>query len=213
MTGARTAMQRAFAEDDRHRLDEDQVVVLGELAARVRELIEAAVLTDIELDEVEAVTAEVATLTQRLRAARRAEPPVADIDGHGMVRQLASPVIGKLNPIAPPIDIEALPDGTARTSYTLSTVYEGPPGYVHGGVSAMVLDHLLGCAAMLNGTPGMTASLSLSYRRPTPHGVPLVAEAKVVRVEGRKTYVDGRILDPDGRTTVEASAMFIMPRR
>ena len=45
MTGAEASHARVFAEEDRHGLDEDQVMVLGELAARVRELIEAAVMT------------------------------------------------------------------------------------------------------------------------------------------------------------------------
>jgi uncharacterized protein (TIGR00369 family) len=108
--------------------------------------------------------------------------------------------------------MRADPDGTVRSSFTLNAVYEGPPSYVHGGVSAMVLDHLLGMAAAANGTPGMTASLELHYRRPTPWGVPLTAEGKVTRTEGRRTWADGRIKDPEGKTTVEATAMFIMPR-
>jgi uncharacterized protein (TIGR00369 family) len=95
----------------------------------------------------------------------------------------------------------------------LTALYEGPPGFVHGGISALVLDQLLGAAALANGTPGMTATLETSYRRPTPHGVPLVAEARAVRSEGRTTWVTAEIRRPDGKVTVEATGTFIMPLR
>jgi predicted thioesterase len=77
----------------------------------------------------------------------------------------------------------------------------------------MVLDQALGMAAAVSGTPGMTATLETRYRRPTPLGVPLAVEAKASRVEGRKVYASGTISGPDGRVTVEATAMFVMPDR
>jgi acyl-coenzyme A thioesterase PaaI-like protein len=213
MTGAGAAMQRVFVTREQHALGPGQEDLLAGLAARVRELIEAVVLTDVELAEVAEVAGEVAKLTARLSAVRRVAPPIAQLDGQGLVRQLASPVSGRLNPIAPPVEMRAQPDGSVRCEFTLSAVYEGPPGFVHGGVSALILDQLLGSAAAANGTPGMTATLDLRYRRPTPYGVPLAAEARTVRVEGRKTYVDAVISGPDGKPTVEATAMFIMPQR
>ncbi|MGK5552165.1 PaaI family thioesterase [Actinomadura kijaniata] len=192
-------------------LADDQIAALAGLAARVRALTDAVVHTRVPADEIAAVSAEVAALTDRLSAVRGEAPPIGSHDGTG--RALASPVSGPLNPIAPPVDIEPLPGGGARAAFTLGGVYEGPPAFVHGGVSAMILDQLLGVAAAANGTPGMTATLDLRYRRPTPYGVPLTAEARVARVEGRKTWVDASITAPDGRTTVEATAMFVMPAR
>ncbi|MDL4771565.1 MULTISPECIES: PaaI family thioesterase [Thermomonosporaceae] len=211
MSGAEAAMQRAMVAREPHAMDEDQVAVLAGLAARVRELIEAVVLTGAPKEEVADVSAEVALLTARLSAVRRDAPPIAELGANGLVRQLAGPVGGPLNPVAPPVDIQILPDGTARAEFTLSAVYEGPPSFVHGGVSALVLDQVLGVAAAANGTPGMTATLELRYRRPTPYGARLTVEAKAVRAEGRKTFVDGRVIGPDGRTTVEATAMFVIP--
>ncbi|MFF5259331.1 PaaI family thioesterase [Actinomadura viridis] len=212
MSGAGAAMRRVYVTQERHHLEDSQVEALAGLAARVRELAEAVVHTDIGEEELAAVTAEIAVLTGRLSAARRERPPVAALGDGGIVRQLASPVSGVLNPIAPPVEMEIGPDGTVRAAFTLNALYEGPPTFVHGGVSAMVLDQMLGVAASANGTPGMTATFDLRYRRPTPYGVQLTAEARVTRVEGRKTWAGGRILDPEGRTTVESTAMFVMPR-
>ena len=48
--------------------------------------------------------------------------------------------------------------------------YEGPPGHVHGGVSAMVLDHVLGEAASDGKNPRLTGTISLRYGRATRLG-------------------------------------------
>jgi uncharacterized protein (TIGR00369 family) len=122
-------------------------------------------------------------------------------------------VTGEANPVAPPIKIATTPGGTARTEFTLGPVYQGPPGAVHGGVCAAILDSLLGSAAAAWGRPGMTARLTLSYLRPTPLGVPLVAEAWIRGVERRTTIVDGRILNQRGEVTVEATGEFSLPLR
>jgi uncharacterized protein (TIGR00369 family) len=211
MSGAGAAIVRSHLERERNTLPPSRVAALSVLADRVRELTEAVVHTAVDDGELAALSAEVAALTERLSAARHPHPPFGDAT-HGIERQLGNPVSGRLNPLAPPIDVEVLPDGTARAVFTLSAVYEGPPTFVHGGVSALILDQLLGVAASASGTPGMTATLELRYRRPTPLGVPLTAEAKSTGAEGRKSWADGRILDPDGRTTVEATAMFVTPR-
>src|SRR5258705_10620210 len=125
MTGAGAAMQRVFVTREQHALGPGQEDLLAGLAARVRELIEAVVLTDVELAEVAEVAGEVAKLTARLSAVGRVAPPIAQLDGQGLVRQLASPVSGRLNPIAPPVEMRAQPDGSVRCDFTLSAVYEG----------------------------------------------------------------------------------------
>ncbi|MVZ99503.1 PaaI family thioesterase [Actinomadura sp. LD22] len=200
------------AMTERHTLGEDEAAPLAGLAARVRELIEAAVLTDVGRDEARAVADEIAALTERLRAVRRDAPPFLVTGAHRIDRQAGNPVSGPLNPVAPPVDLDATADGIVRGEFTLNDVYEGPPSYVHGGVSAMVLDQALGMAAAQTGVGGMTATLELRYRRPTPLGMPLTVEAKASRVEGRKIYASGTITGPDGRVTVEATAMFVTPQ-
>ncbi|MFG2086597.1 MULTISPECIES: PaaI family thioesterase [unclassified Spirillospora] len=198
---------------ERQELGDDEVTARAALAARVRELAEAAVLTGAGAAEAAAVADEIEALTARLAVGRRGAPPYVTSSEGIMERHTANPVNGTLNPFAPPVDLKVTPDGTVRAEFTLSPLYEGPPSYVHGGVSAMVLDQALGMAAAASGTPGMTATLELRYRRPTPLGVPLVVEARFSRVEGRKVHASGSITGPDGRVTVEATAMFIMPTR
>src|SRR5208282_368492 len=88
-------------------------------------------------------------LRERIRGI--AEPASVD-DLMGGVRMF-NPVIGAGNPIAPPMRIKIGEDG-AEGWCTLGHAYEGPPMYGHGGVSAMLLDQLLGHAAAVSGRPG-----------------------------------------------------------
>ncbi len=127
----------------------------------------------------------------------------------GITRAWGNAVVGLRNPIAPPLTI-VHDDGLAWSDFTLSAAYEGPPSLVHGGVSALILDQLLGEAASAAGKPGMTGTLTLRYRRATPLGA-LRAEAHVERVEGIKTYVVGHIADAEG-VCVEAEGVFILPK-
>jgi Thioesterase superfamily len=93
---------------------------------------------------------------------------------------------------------------------TLGHAYEGPPMYGHGGVSAMLIDQLLGHAAAASGHPGVTTELSVRYRRPVPLDVPLRIWGRVIETEGRRVSAAGGITtaaEPDV-PLVEAEARF-----
>lgn len=124
-----------------------------------------------------------------------------------------SPAIGAMNPIAPPLTFwvegeEVLGEGI------MGAAYNGPPTAVHGGMVAMILDELLGCAAMVSERGGFTGTLTVRYLSPTPVGVPLKLRGAVTRSEGRKAWAEGGIWADDVKTA-EAEGIFIqaaMPR-
>lgn len=123
-----------------------------------------------------------------------------------------SPVQGASNPLAPPLRLEHRVDDEGRVTIvgtaTFSAAYEGPPGCVHGGFIAAAFDEVLGSAQSLSGNPGMTANLSINYKRPTPLFEEIVFEAELLRVEGRKIFTSGRSLH-NGRVTAEGTGLFI----
>jgi hypothetical protein len=80
------------------------------------------------------------------------------------------------------------------TEFEVGAAYEGPAGHVHGGVCALVLDHVLGATAHQPGRPAVTGTLTIRYLRGTPLG-PLRAEAHVSRSQGVKTFAVGQIYD------------------
>jgi acyl-coenzyme A thioesterase PaaI-like protein len=121
-----------------------------------------------------------------------------------------NPVTGFRNAIAPPLVVHEDPDGLWWSEFELGEQYQGPPGWVHGGVLAMVLDQLLGEAASDGLTkPLFTGTITLRYLRGTPLGR-LRAEAAIERTDGYKTFVSGHMSDAAGKT-VEAEGIFIKP--
>jgi acyl-coenzyme A thioesterase PaaI-like protein len=185
--------------------------VFGALARSTRELLEAQLLTEVDLDVAREVAAEIDALTARLRKQARTEPIGIEVGADGRTRAHGNAVIGLRNPVAPPLHVQRTPDGKAWSTFHLGPQYEGPPGLVHGGVSALLLDQLCGEAAAAGGSPGMTGRLTLHYRRPTPLGE-LSGEAWIDHVEGYKTTVKGHLKDVEGNPTVEAEGLFILPR-
>jgi hypothetical protein len=121
-----------------------------------------------------------------------------------------NPVTGFRNAIAPPLVVHEDPDRLWWSEFELGEQYQGPPGWVHGGVLAMVLDQLLGEAASDGLTkPLFTGTITLRYLRGTPLGR-LRAEAAIERTDGYKTFVSGHMSDAAGKT-VEAEGIFIKP--
>jgi acyl-coenzyme A thioesterase PaaI-like protein len=86
--------------------------------------------------------------------------------------------------------------------------------HVHGGVSAMLLDQVLGHASAATGSPGVTTELSVRYLRPVPLDVPLRVWGRVVEAAGRRTAVVGVIttVAEPGVPLVEAEARFLKLR-
>ncbi|MEV7432033.1 PaaI family thioesterase [Nocardioides sp. NPDC092400] len=178
----------------------------------VRELVDATIRTTVDPDTIRAAQAEVEAITARLRDSQ-IDGSIGAHFGHGRARQpWGNTVVGVRNPVAPPLDPQPAGDrlGEVRAEVVLGAAYEGPPGLVHGGVSSLLLDQMLGNAAAAARKPGMTAYLTVTYRQPTPLG-PLRLEAWVERTEGHKTWARGHVIGPDG-PTVEAEGLFVLPR-
>ncbi|WP_109470309.1 PaaI family thioesterase [Mycolicibacter nonchromogenicus] len=182
----------------------------GPLAQAVRGLIDATIRTQADEATVREVTAQVQQLTERLRAGTLSESPGLRYVVDGRPLAWGNAVVGLRNPIAPPLVIQHGENGHCWADFHLGAAYEGPPSLVHGGVSALVLDHVLGEAASDGLTkPNYTGTITVKYLRGTPLG-PLHAEASIYRRDGVKTYARGHISDADG-VTVEADGVFITP--
>jgi acyl-coenzyme A thioesterase PaaI-like protein len=119
-----------------------------------------------------------------------------------------SPMIGLANPLAPPLTIGRKDDRHAHATGVFGSAYEGPPGSVHGGFVAAAFDEVLGYVQSLSGAPGMTGTLQVVYRSPTPLHTPLLFEATLERVEGRKIFTSAR-LEANGQLCAEATGIFI----
>jgi len=203
-------VQYTMVEMDEAELEQERVV-FGGLADSVRALADASLRTTVQPEVATEVRAEIDRLTGRLAAEQIPGNFGVSLSSSGMVRGHGNAVVGLRNPVAVPLHIEKSEDGRAWSSFHLGALYEGPPGCVHGGVLALVLDQLLGEAGAAGGAPGMTGTLTLRYEQNTPLG-DCSAEAWIDRVEGVKTFVVGELRRADGETTVRAEGIFILPR-
>ena len=163
----------------------------------------------VAAEVVERLTGDMAVGASTRRRIR--QPP--DADRPTVEYFPTSPIAGILNPVAPPVRLEVVdgvdgaPPEIAATAY-FDYPYEGPPSCVHGGVIAATFDEILGAANMVSGNPGMTGTLTVRYRKPTPLRSELRLEARFVRREGRKIHTWAGMYHGDV-LTAEADGLFI----
>ena len=101
-------------------------------------------------------------------------------------------------------------DGGVYADFHLGAAYEGPPGHVHGGVAALILDHVLGEAA--SSRRQAAAHRHHHDALPAHHAARRSARPRRDRSHrGRQDLRFGHLADADG-VTVEAEGVFIQPR-
>jgi acyl-coenzyme A thioesterase PaaI-like protein len=210
-----TVLRRALSSGDgyvHHDRRKAMTSAHDSLTASVRRLIDATIRTEVSAAAIAAATDKIEAATAHLSDSLIPGSFGVQATPDGRSIALGNVVIGQRNPVAPPLTIHHDADGTVHTEFVLGAAYEGPPGHVHGGVCAMILDHVLGATAHQPGKPAVTGTLTLRYARGTPLGQPLRAQAHVVRIDGAKTFAVGHIAGSDG-VTVEAEGVFIHPKR
>ncbi|MGW0712069.1 PaaI family thioesterase [Streptomyces sp. NPDC002643] len=189
---------------------------IAALGHELRLLVDAVVRTTAPAEVLRGVAEGVRRITGRLTGGRRARGEVPVVDEFPGEPRMYSPVTGAGSPLAPPMLVTP-GDGGLVGLCALGIAHEGPPGYVHGGMSAMLLDELMGRACGAAGHHAMTVSLRTRYHRPVPVDTPLRVFARVTGAEDRKIFVEGSISregDRDGDTApvlVTGEAVFVSP--
>ena len=162
------------------------------LAAAVRTLITDSFLSTAGVESIEEAQRNVEAAI-RLVGAPGGIAGSAAAESHFSDR---SPFYGVMNPISMPMqmsqDLTIGEFGAVIGTATFTEQYEGPPGHIHGGFIAAAFDEVLGMAQSLTGRPGMTGTLTIKYRAPTPLNTPIVFKGWVERVDGRKIFTKGQ---------------------
>jgi len=192
---------------------ERQLAVYRPFTDAVRRLIDAGIRTGVDEATIAEAQAAIESVTDRLVAVQHNSTSTLRNVDTGRPLAYTNPAVGVRNAIAPPMEIHhegGEGDGRCWAEFELGLPYEGPPGLVHGGICALVLDHILGEAASDGLTkPHFTGTITLRYVRGTKQG-PVRAEAWIDRVDGVKTFARGTLSDVDG-VSVEADGIFIRP--
>jgi len=110
-----------------------------------------------------------------------------------------------------PVDLRIAEDGRIHGTTLFRRFHLGRNGAVHGGSLAHLFDSLLGFTAfkLSESQKQRTAYLHVNYRQIVPIDQELLVDAGIDRIEGRKIFVEGRLLDGD-TVLCEAEALFVM---
>jgi hypothetical protein len=192
-----------------------------ELVARVRELVDAVVLTDVSPEVRAAAAARIADITRELNAAAREHHLLLVRHPDGRVESLTQAGSGRLNPQSPPLEWIHRPtepppgtepaavEVTARCTFTAR--HAGSPGRVHGSVLAGVLDEVTGIAIRAAGAGGMTVALNVSLKGAVPLETSADIAARYTGGEGRKSYATGEVTVA-GAVVATASVIYVAER-
>ena len=88
---------------------------------------------------------------------------------------------------------------------------QGPPGHVHGGAMAAVLDEAMGGVCWMNGHRTVAARISVSFLEMLKLATETIVESRIERVDGRKVYLRATLLDGEQRVA-ESDGLFIVLR-
>ncbi|HEY1013205.1 MAG TPA: PaaI family thioesterase [Herpetosiphonaceae bacterium] len=128
-----------------------------------------------------------------------------------MDRQLDSQacfVCGKGNPQGLQLDF-FVEENRVSTTFQPTTVHQGWPGFVHGGIISAILDEVIGRAGFLIDAWTMTGRLEIRFRSPAPIDQPITFVGSIVRDRGRALEMEGFAQLPDGTVVAEGRGLYM----
>jgi len=102
-----------------------------------------------------------------------------------------------------------LGDRRSWTDLTLDPRFEGWSGIAHGGIVATLLDEVMAWSLVAEDNWGVTARMSIDYKRPVPIDQPIRAEGWVVRTRRRLIDAAGQVTDGEGTVLATAQAVYL----
>ena len=182
------------------------------LASATRALNEKLVSTDIDPELAAALTEKIEGLAAELSLAQQVTGLVdmAKRGQRGTIDDVMGELVsvgGRSHPCSPELRWQEASNRITGT-VKFSQAFEGPPGHVHGGWVAGVLDHLMGMTHVRTGHPGMTGGLSVRYLKPTPLNQRIEVSAQATELDDKRTEVNAEMRFGE-TTTATAEAIFV----
>ena len=181
------------------------------LASATRALNEKLVSTDIDPELAAALTEKIEGLAAELSQAQQVTGLVdmAKRGQRGTIDDVMGELVsvgGRSHPCSPELRWQEASNRITGT-VKFSQAFEGPPGHVHGGWVAGVLDHLMGMTHVRTGHPGMTGGLSVRYLKPAPLNQVIEVSAQATELDDKRTEVKAEMRFGE-TTTATAEAIF-----
>lgn len=103
---------------------------------------------------------------------------------------------------------------TASAEFTPGENFQGWAGYVHGGITACVLDEAMGWVAMFAGTNNVTAKMQVRFKQMLPVGRTYLVSCTLSKQTSRLIETTARLSGKDGTVFAEGtSVQFVVSQR
>lgn len=94
----------------------------------------------------------------------------------------------------------------AEVWFSIATA--GPPGHVHGGCQAAVLDEMMGSTGWHHGYPVVAAKIEVEFLEMVPVNAQYSLRGRITSVENRKIYIEAELFDKM-KTYARSKGLFI----
>jgi uncharacterized protein (TIGR00369 family) len=96
------------------------------------------------------------------------------------------------------------------TELTLERPFEGWDSIAHGGIVCTILDEVMAWSLASDDAWGVTARMSVTFRRPVRIGRRVRAEGQLARLRRRLAETEGRIVDVEtGEELASATGLYV----
>ena len=119
-------------------------------------------------------------------------------------------ICGMENPLGLKAPFYVLDDNTVASVFTFSAEHQSYPDRTHGGMVSTLLDELMGRALWINEPEmfGVTTTMSITYRKPTPLNEKLKARAYITFNSQRGFSAKGEVYDMQNNLLVQGEARY-----
>jgi len=118
-------------------------------------------------------------------------------------------VSGKDNPIGLKFDLQW--DGKiGRGEFTPNEFHQGWGDFVHGGITACLLDEAMAWTAWYEGMNVTTATMQVRFRHPARIGKPLIITASITKKRRNLVEAEARISLKDGTLIAEGTSTMLV---
>jgi acyl-coenzyme A thioesterase PaaI-like protein len=99
-----------------------------------------------------------------------------------------------------------------KAEFIPTELYQGYPGYLHGGIICAILDEAMGWAAysLSSGILPITATAQVKFKRPILIDEPLLVTAAITRRTKRLMWTRATISRKDGTVAAEGTASMVV---
>jgi acyl-coenzyme A thioesterase PaaI-like protein len=117
---------------------------------------------------------------------------------------------GPTNPIGMHVHFDRAEDAEGVVArLTLAPDFQGWRGIAHGGIVMALLDEAMAHAAGFAGHRGVSATVSVRFRKPVPLEQPIEVRGRVTWQRRNVLGVEGNVLDDHGNLLAHAEGSFV----